>query len=445
MECSIDQAVKVVKSGVPLRVLVSTREHSYADSRKCLRLGEFGVVKLEPLNEIRQLDMIKRRMACPAKMDTFMQQLAKTKRRNPELSTSPFLLSLMIEVFRKHDAIPTHRVELYEKQIQGIVERSIHSRVGESEIKELLIVATEFLETLAFVCQMQREERDFKLATCMTNMQNLWMHDIALLAQIRKLLFGGAVVGLLSKVGSDEYRFSHLTLQEFLAARCAVRLYGHKAKKLVQSLMPLHSLLRMEVLQFTACMLKDNFTQFCKKVLRLDKEAGANCELVRAFLKERGTSTESAEVEEILRNRLLEIRGANNLIAGLCHPSSKLRDLLLSEMRQFKMPADGMIAILQRTAEDVTCLWHTRRAAILSIAQVAQMDHSSQGRAGALTWMLKMFAEKPDVLKDIHFALIKGLGTLLQGAEQKEKQVQDCIVLSQGDEDVLLQTLEHAV
>jgi len=191
-------------------------------------------------------------------------------------------------------------------------------------------------------------------------------------------------------------------------------------------------------------MLKDNFAEFCKTVLEYDKGAGANCELVRAFLKERDTSVESAEVEQMVRDRLLELRGAKNFEAGLCHPSSKLRDLLLSEMRQFKMPADEMIAALQETAEDATCLWHTRRAAILSIAQVAQMEQCSHGRAGVLKWMLKMFDAESHVLKDVQFALIKGLGTLLQSADKNEKQVDDCIVLSQGDEEVLLQILEHA-
>ena len=52
-------------------------------------------------------------------------------------------------------------------------------------------------------------------------------------------------------------------------------------------------------------------------------------------------------------------------------------DLLLSEMQQFKMPTDGMKAALQKMSEDARCLWHMRRAAILSIAQVAQMEHCS--------------------------------------------------------------------
>ena len=37
---------------------------------------------------------------------------------------------------------------------------------------------------------------------------------------------------------------------------------------------------------------------------------------------------------------LLELRGADNLVAGLCHPSPELRRLLISEMQQFRTPAD---------------------------------------------------------------------------------------------------------
>ena len=72
IERSIDQAVQVAKSGTPLRVLLSTREHSFTNSRECLRLGEFGVVKLQPLNASRQLDMIKRRIP-REKIDRFRQ------------------------------------------------------------------------------------------------------------------------------------------------------------------------------------------------------------------------------------------------------------------------------------------------------------------------------------------------------------------------------------
>jgi len=120
IERSIDQAVKMKRLGAPLRVLLSTREHSYANSRACLRLGEFGIVKLQPLNKDCQLDMIRRRISA-GNIDRFKQQVAATAHRNPKLSTSPFLLSLMIEVYKKHNTIPTQRVDLYAQQVEAIV------------------------------------------------------------------------------------------------------------------------------------------------------------------------------------------------------------------------------------------------------------------------------------------------------------------------------------
>jgi len=41
------------------------------------------------------------------RVDKFKEQLAVTVRQNPELSTSPFLLSLILEVYTKNnDKIP---------------------------------------------------------------------------------------------------------------------------------------------------------------------------------------------------------------------------------------------------------------------------------------------------------------------------------------------------
>ena len=74
--------------------------------------------------------------------------------------------------------------------------------------------------------------------------------------------------------------------------------------ELVKQLAPFHSRWRREVLQFTACMLDEAvFEAFCEKMLQQDDGgSGSNCELVRAFLKER----ESAQVEQMLSDRLLE-------------------------------------------------------------------------------------------------------------------------------------------
>ena len=94
---------------------------------------------------------------------------------------------------------------------------------------------------------------------------------------------------------------------------------------------PFHSSWKREVLQFTACMLPDNdskdtdckqatFTDFCSAVLECDDGTGACCELVQDFLKERGSC---GAVEQMLRDKMQEIRGTDLLVAGLCHPSQR--------------------------------------------------------------------------------------------------------------------------
>ncbi len=52
---------------------------------------------------------------------TFLQQLAGIADKNPELATSPFLLSLLIEVYKNDGSIPSQRVEMYDKQVKAIV------------------------------------------------------------------------------------------------------------------------------------------------------------------------------------------------------------------------------------------------------------------------------------------------------------------------------------
>jgi len=451
LERSIDQAVL---SAAQSRVLVSTREHSYTHSRACLRLGEFRVLKVQPLTKHRQMDMISRRIPVED-VEWFEQQLAETSQNNSELATSPFLLSLMIEVYKKHGALPTHRVDLYAKQVEGIVSRCVQNRIDSGEkyqvlsvgdiesSKEALELVTEFLETLSFICQMRLQKRDFKVANCVADMQNIWQRDLPLFTDISNLLFKEPVVGLLSRVGNDTYRFSHLTLQEYLAARCTVRLCGNNVEQLVQQLLPLESRWKREVLQFTACMLKEErlFIAFCKAVLQRDDGAGANCELVSAFLNEsKAPDQVRLKVEIAVRERLLELRGTGNLIAGLCHPSPEMRELVLSEMGQFHIPSDpfsdGTVETLKATAIDKACAWYTRGAAIFSITQVAQMDYCD-GRTATLEWILTILNEEAELLESIHFAVVTGLGTLLKGGSNNL----DCLVLTQIDEDLILKTL----
>jgi hypothetical protein len=315
-----------------------------------------------------------------------------------------------------------------------------------------------FLEAVAFSCQVRLERRDFAWdAALQEEVGKLWKlsscTDVPL-EVISRFVLDLASMGLLSKVGDGKFRFGHLTMQEYLAASCAVRLFGRDAQELLEQLCttasglksPLHSSWTREVLQFTACMLQDTeqvtFTDFCSAVLESDDGTGTCCELVRDFLKERGSCE---AVEQMLRDKMQKIRGTDLLLAGLCHPSSGMRSLVLSEMIQFCVPpnpfSDGTVPILKEIAEDKDRVWHTRAASMLSIAQIAQMKHWESfrsDRAETIRWMLEMLESDTDALKNVHFALIKALGTILK-QDAGDSDAIEGIKLRQEDESVVLQ------
>ena len=122
----------------------------------------------------------------------------------------------------------------------------------------------------------------------------------------------------------------------------------------------------------------------------------------------------------MLRDQMQKIRGTHLLLAGLCHPCPEMRSLVLSEMSQFRVPpnpfADETVPKLKEIAEDTwaSCAWHKRAAAMLSLAQIAQMKHCSRSdRAQTIRWMLKMLQSESVELENVHFALVKALGTVL--------------------------------
>jgi hypothetical protein len=122
---------------------------------------------------------------------------------------------------------------------------------------------------------------------------------------------------------------------------------------------------------------------------------------------------------------------------------------VLSEMKKFGMPpdpfaeADGTAAALRQIAEDSASKGHTRAAALLSLVQMAQMDHCRRGhgRSHTLQWLFGMLT--PDQSEDIRFVLVSGLGTLLKGFEQNESKDEIMLVAAE-DEPVLLSALKKS-
>ena len=401
--------------------------------------------------------------------------------QSPEIAGSPFLLCLLIKVFKTEGTIPTSRHHLYKRLVQGLLAnhavKLYKTTAGsvddlmQAQIQIFCKHAPEFLQAIALVCHLRLNQRDFQWGSreaqtqIQTKMQEIWSNDELSLEDMGTSLLEPSTVDLLSNVGGSQYRFSHLTLQEYLAAKCILRLYYDDMQKILDQLSPLHDRWANKVAQFVACMLPDEkFTAFCQLVIQNTDDTGVHCELVSDFLKERGGSE---EVHLMVRNRLQTIRGTESLIAGLCHPLLDLRNRVLSEMKKFETPpnpfSDGTTTRLRQIAEDKCDVWHKRAAAIISLVQIAQMDHCKKcdGRADTLAWLLEMltsfldsrFESGSDTNHQIYFPLVKGLGILLKGqfddqnlhVDASSRREDDALVLKILQTSARLGSLSEAI
>jgi len=315
--------------------MVSTREYAFESSRACRRLSEFVPVKIQELDEgaIERLLANRFQGSLSSLRQGFSEQLDSVGKNCPEMKRSPLMLCLLIEVFKRERAIPSKRHLLYHELVRGLaISHMAKYDTGKRCSRRLqgsaADDATEFLAALAFVCHMHLKQRDFVLSSdsVQGKMREIWQDKSSTLDDMSECLLR-STVGLLSRVGDDEYRFSHLTLQEYLAARYTVGVHGNDAKQLMDKLKPLRSavskdgLWNKEVSRFVAGMLKEDvFVQFCKLILEGDDETGSCCEIVQDFLNEREQSAQTRPLEEMLCFKIQRIRGADRLLEGLCHP-----------------------------------------------------------------------------------------------------------------------------
>jgi len=314
--CLIEESIDRASRDNTIGLMVSTREYAFESSRTCHRLSAFDPVKIQALDDNQKGLLIQRRLP-GVSVHSFCTQLELAVVHHPEMASSPLLLCLLIEVFQREGSIPNRRHEIYERLVQGLLGSHMDEhREKDSGIPKRRCMqhnsssdATRFLQALAFVCHMRLKQPDFQwdspaIKTQMQAiaMQAMWQNttsDFSLESMGRRLL-DPYTVGLLSKVSDGQFRFIHLTLQEYLAAKCTFQLFGHDAQQLLDQLSPLHSRWTREVAQFVACMLSaETFTRFCELVLASEDGAGAQCEMVHDFLTERGSSE---KVEQMVRD-----------------------------------------------------------------------------------------------------------------------------------------------
>jgi hypothetical protein len=103
-------------------LMISTRDYAFKTSRAEKRFCKFEAWGILPLDEQARNQLIDKRLPDSQALD-FRTQLAAGAQQTQEMMTSPFLLALLIEVFKKHKTIPLKRNELYDKQVDATLMR----------------------------------------------------------------------------------------------------------------------------------------------------------------------------------------------------------------------------------------------------------------------------------------------------------------------------------
>jgi len=211
--------------------MISTREYAFESSSACHRLSAFNPVKIQALDDTQRTRLIESRLFGTS-VQCFWTFWEIAVKHSPEMASSPLLLCFLIEVFKKEGPIPAKRHNVYVRLVQGLLvshmekygEQDSGSRKSGRVQQNKCIDATEFLQALAFACHMRLNQRDFQWDSpaIKTEVQTILKSTTSIFpveSMVGRLL-DFLTVGLLSKVGEGQFRFSHLTLQEYLAAKC---------------------------------------------------------------------------------------------------------------------------------------------------------------------------------------------------------------------------------
>ncbi|KAJ1469066.1 hypothetical protein T484DRAFT_2198337 [Baffinella frigidus] len=241
-----------------MSLIVSTREKHFDESRRGKRLEAFKPAQVQPLDEQGQDDLISYRVK-EEQRGEFKVQLAVVTAGAPELKESPFLLTLLTNLFNQEGSLPRDRTELYERQVRSALKLFFSSREAATVAKlglnyeDLAAVqdrSFEFLRTLAFVCHSVTKAREFDfnstdaskkfqgaLADRWGEVQTEFLEHSRGSEEVTGKAFEtsemekwlmpqeGSCVSILVCTSEHErkYRFGHLTVQEYLAASFVAR------------------------------------------------------------------------------------------------------------------------------------------------------------------------------------------------------------------------------
>eukprot|EP00961_Rhodomonas_salina_P222970 3015045-Rhodomonas_salina.2 len=458
MEAFLDCEVSAtLRSERPSRIVVSTRASSYAKSRAYNRLSKFEVLEIQPMNEALARSLIKQRIGNEAQENSLWEALQILKLQSPELVENPFQLSLVISAFCQNGSIPSQRGELYKLSIDGMLRRVFQSESASLER------GLHFLQCLAYISHLHLRHRDFAFdESTMALVLEQWSrrgYDADLAFRLKAELFDQVLVGVCSCVsiatpfGSDTFRFSHLTQQEYLAASHVVATTG-QANHVLEALQSSHfscidPWIREVVLHIALLLEESEFDHFCDLILAQEEGTFAHCELVKDLLAERGSSDAGAiekpqKVADMLECKFKELRSLDDVAIALCHPSPDMREREITELRRFAcggssgsghiFSTEKVIQVLKKvvdnreqsfssTAKDAQDARVSMRAgrfarcaAVLSAAQLCDSRASVQTVQDMAVCVLKWMQEPA-----LYSVAVKALGTLTATASSDEK------------------------
>ena len=189
---------------------------------------------------------------------------------------------------------------------------------------------------------------------------------------------------------NDVYRSTHLTLQEYFAARqcyANARASGDLLQSLVKgedAVFGLHPSpwLREVLLMVSELLQPEEFEQLARFYLDSDDKSGAAAVRVTTMLRCRREDT-SQGVGARIQQLLAASRDAEMMVQASCHPCDDLRTQGLTEILEYKMPQEpvvtGLLEVLQ-PKDDSARPWYLRLGAARSLGKL-QAKHEVKSEA----------------------------------------------------------------
>jgi len=197
---------------------VSTRPYALLDR---FAADEAVEMEIEPLNEDQIARFVERYYSDEVEAKKFLKELARRPEVR-ELASVPALLGFLIVLYRRSGQAPNDRLELYKEIVQHLVITWDKEKPAKRDFRTTDTRRLEFLRHLAFRGLLQKRWPP-SLSLIFTSSQILkeaeeYCRSKNISNQADDLAEEVKATAVLRQVGTDSYAFTHLTIQEYLAA-----------------------------------------------------------------------------------------------------------------------------------------------------------------------------------------------------------------------------------